>query len=87
MLLKYDVEPTLEKRLHSFAIRKKGAPTLHLAADTEEAAARWSTVIREAVERNNQVRISTNDNIIFNFDFFSIFFENTASSNLILSFS
>ncbi|XP_051170697.1 gamma-2-syntrophin isoform X2 [Leptopilina boulardi] len=54
MLLKYDVEPTLEKRLHSFAIRKKGAPTLHLAADTEEAAARWSTVIREAVERNNQ---------------------------------
>ena len=55
MLLKYDVEPTLEKRSHSFAIRKKGAPTLHLAADTEEAAARWTTIIREAVERNNQV--------------------------------
>lgn len=55
MLLKYDVEPTLEKRMHSFAIRKKGAPTLHLAADSDEAAARWSTIIREAVERNNQV--------------------------------
>ena len=55
MLLKYEVEPTLEKRLHSFAIRKKGAPTLHLAADSEEAAARWSSVIRDAVERNNQV--------------------------------
>ncbi|XP_043471247.1 uncharacterized protein LOC122504277 isoform X1 [Leptopilina heterotoma] len=54
MLLKYDVEPTLEKRMHSFAIRKKGAPTLHLAADSDEAAARWSTIIREAVERNNQ---------------------------------
>lgn len=55
MLLKYDVELTHESRPHSFAIRKHGAPTLHLAADTDEAAARWSTVIREAVERNNKV--------------------------------
>jgi len=55
MLLKYDVEQTPELRIHGFAIKKKGAPTLRLAADTEEAAARWITVIREAVERNNQV--------------------------------
>ncbi|XP_012539017.1 uncharacterized protein LOC105838197 isoform X2 [Monomorium pharaonis] len=55
MLLKYDVEQTPELRVHSFAIKKKGAPTLRLAADTEEAAARWITIIREAVERNNQV--------------------------------
>jgi len=55
MLLKYDVEQTPESRAHSFAIKKHGAPTLRLAADTEEAAARWTTVIREAVERNDQV--------------------------------
>ncbi|XP_018372715.1 PREDICTED: uncharacterized protein LOC108767362 isoform X1 [Trachymyrmex cornetzi] len=55
MLLKYDVEQTPELRVHGFAIKKKGAPTLRLAADTEEAAARWITVIREAVERNNQI--------------------------------
>jgi len=55
MLLKYDVEQTPELRVHGFVIKKKGAPTLRLAADTEEAAARWITVIREAVERNNQV--------------------------------
>ncbi|XP_031788431.1 uncharacterized protein LOC100678108 isoform X1 [Nasonia vitripennis] len=54
MLLKYDVELTHESRPHSFAVRKHGAPTLHLAADTDEAAARWTTVIREAVERNNK---------------------------------
>lgn len=55
MLLKYDVQPTKESRPHSFAIRKPGAPTLHLAADSDEAAVRWSSIIREAVERNNQV--------------------------------
>lgn len=55
MLLKYDVEQTPESRVHSFAIKKHGAPTLRLAADTEEAAARWATVVREAVERNDQV--------------------------------
>lgn len=55
MLLKYDVEQTPELRVHSFAIKKQGAPTLRLGADTEEAAARWTIVIREAVERNNQV--------------------------------
>lgn len=55
MLLKYDVEQTPELRVHSFAIKKQGAPTLRLAADTEEAAARWTILIREAVERNNQV--------------------------------
>ncbi|XP_011697260.1 PREDICTED: uncharacterized protein LOC105455556 isoform X2 [Wasmannia auropunctata] len=55
MLLKYDVEQTPELRVHGFAIKKKGAPTLRLAADTEEAANRWITVIREAVERNNQI--------------------------------
>ncbi|KAL2715669.1 hypothetical protein V1478_015367 [Vespula squamosa] len=55
MLLKYEVETTPELRLHSFAIKKQAAPTLRLAADTEEAASRWATVIREAIERNNQV--------------------------------
>ncbi|XP_011868894.1 PREDICTED: uncharacterized protein LOC105562559 [Vollenhovia emeryi] len=55
MLLKYDVEQTPELKVHSFAIKKKGAPTLRLAADTEEAAGRWITVIREAVERNDQI--------------------------------
>ncbi|XP_046825570.1 uncharacterized protein LOC124427110 isoform X2 [Vespa crabro] len=55
MLLKYEVETTPELRLHSFAIKKQAAPTLRLAADTEEAASRWTTVIREAIERNNQV--------------------------------
>ena len=55
MLIKYDVEQTPELRLHSFAIKKQGAPTLRLAADTEEAAARWTTVIKEAIERNDQV--------------------------------
>ncbi|XP_058794212.1 uncharacterized protein LOC131665948 isoform X2 [Phymastichus coffea] len=54
MLLKYVVELTHESRAHSFAISKYGAPTLHLAADTDELAARWCSVIREAVERNNQ---------------------------------
>jgi hypothetical protein len=58
MLLKYDVEQTPESRAHSFAIKKRGAPTLRLAADTEEAAARWTTVIREAVERNDQVGVN-----------------------------
>lgn len=55
MLLKYDVEQTPDLRMHSFAIKKQGAPTLRLAADTEEAAIRWITVVREAVERNDQV--------------------------------
>ncbi|XP_014610084.1 PREDICTED: uncharacterized protein LOC106789994 isoform X2 [Polistes canadensis] len=55
MLLKYEVEVTPELRLHSFAIKKQAAPTLRLAADTEEAASRWATVIKEAIERNNQV--------------------------------
>lgn len=55
MLLKYEVETTPELRLHSFAIKKQAAPTLRLAADTEEAASRWATVIKEAIERNNQV--------------------------------
>ncbi|XP_076285149.1 uncharacterized protein LOC143211394 isoform X2 [Lasioglossum baleicum] len=55
MLIKYDVEQTPELRLHSFAIKKKGAPTLRLAADTEEAATRWTTVVKEAIERNDQV--------------------------------
>ncbi|XP_023290025.1 gamma-2-syntrophin [Orussus abietinus] len=54
MLLKYVVDPTPEVRPHSFTISKTGAPTHHLAADSEEAAARWSAVIREAVERNDQ---------------------------------
>lgn len=66
MLLKYDVEQTPELRVHSFAIKKKGAPTLRLAADTEEAAARWITVIREAVERNNQVMPSKSLHELFN---------------------
>jgi hypothetical protein len=57
MLLKYDVELTQESRSHSFAIRKRGAFTLHLAADTNEAMIHWSTIIREAVERNNKVII------------------------------
>ncbi|XP_066588399.1 uncharacterized protein [Prorops nasuta] len=55
MLLNYDVELTNEPRPHSFAIKKPGAPTLRLAADSEEAAMRWMNIIREAVERNNQV--------------------------------
>nr|XP_033321102.1 uncharacterized protein LOC117217425 isoform X3 [Megalopta genalis] len=55
MLIKYDVEQTPELKLHSFAIKKKGAPTLRLAADTEEAATRWTTVVKEAIERNDQV--------------------------------
>ncbi|XP_015598809.2 uncharacterized protein LOC107269459 isoform X2 [Cephus cinctus] len=54
MLLKYDVTPTPDIRPHSFAITKPGAPTLHLAADTEDAASRWSTIISEAVEKNEQ---------------------------------
>lgn len=58
MLIKYDVEQTPELRLHSFAIKKHGAPTLRLAADTEEAAARWTTVIKEAIERNDQVNVA-----------------------------
>lgn len=58
MLIKYDVEQTPELRLHSFAIKKQGAPTLRLAADTEEAAARWTTVIKEAIERNDQVNVA-----------------------------
>ncbi|XP_076679285.1 uncharacterized protein LOC143374756 isoform X2 [Andrena cerasifolii] len=55
MLIKYDVEQTPELRLNSFAVKKQGAPTLRLAADTEEAGARWTTVIKEAIERNDQV--------------------------------
>lgn len=58
MLIKYDVEQTPELRLYSFAIKKHGAPTLRLAADTEEAAARWTTVIKEAIERNDQVNVA-----------------------------
>ncbi|XP_046753781.1 uncharacterized protein LOC124416603 isoform X2 [Diprion similis] len=54
MLLKYAVTPTPDVRPHSFVITKPGAPTLHLGADTEEAASRWATVIKEAVEKNNQ---------------------------------
>lgn len=55
MLLKYDVESTPELRAHSFVISKHGAPSHYLAADSDEAALRWTTAIREAVERNNQV--------------------------------
>lgn len=69
MLLKYEVETTPELRLHSFAIKKQAAPTLRLAADTEEAASRWTTVIREAIERNNQVISRTCER-----SFFIIFF-------------
>lgn len=59
MLLKYEVEQTPgASRPYSFVIKKQGAPSHELAADTEESASRWSTVIREAVERNNQVRLS-----------------------------
>ncbi|XP_012267447.2 beta-1-syntrophin isoform X2 [Athalia rosae] len=54
MLLKYAVMLTPDVRPHSFAISKPGAPTLHLGADTEDAANRWATVIKEAVEKNNQ---------------------------------
>ncbi|XP_046468440.1 uncharacterized protein [Neodiprion pinetum] len=54
MLLKYAVTPTPDVRPHSFVITKPGAPTLHLGADAEEAASRWATVIKEAVEKNNQ---------------------------------
>ncbi|XP_043279271.1 uncharacterized protein [Venturia canescens] len=55
MLLKYEVEQTPgASRPYSFVIKKQGAPSHELAADNEESAARWSTVIREAVERNNQ---------------------------------
>ncbi|KAG8035588.1 hypothetical protein G9C98_001016 [Cotesia typhae] len=54
MLLKYDVEATPELRNFSFAIRKLGAPSHHLAADSEEMMQNWITVIKEAVERNNQ---------------------------------
>lgn len=57
MLLKYNVETTSDIKPHSFIIRKQGAPIHHLAADNEEAARRWINVIREAVERNNQVYI------------------------------
>lgn len=56
MLLKYAVTLTPEVRSHSFAITKPGAPTLYLGADTEEAANRWATVVKEAVEKNNQVK-------------------------------
>ncbi|KOX72565.1 hypothetical protein WN51_02094 [Melipona quadrifasciata] len=59
MLIRYDVEQTPELRLHSFAIKKQGAPTLRLAADTEEVAARWTTFIKEAIERNDQVNVVT----------------------------
>lgn len=65
MLLKYEVETTPELRLHSFAIKKQAAPTLRLAADTEEAASRWTTVIREAIERNNQVISQTCERSFF----------------------
>ncbi|KAK0084665.1 hypothetical protein PV325_006601 [Microctonus aethiopoides] len=54
MLLKYDVESTPELKAHSFVISKHGAPSHYLAADSDEAALRWTTAIREAVERNNQ---------------------------------
>ncbi|XP_044589725.1 uncharacterized protein LOC123268575 isoform X1 [Cotesia glomerata] len=54
MLLKYDVEATPELRNFSFVIRKLGAPSHHLAADSEEMMQNWITVIKEAVERNNQ---------------------------------
>ncbi|XP_014222807.1 uncharacterized protein LOC106649733 isoform X2 [Trichogramma pretiosum] len=54
MLLKYDVEFTRESQKYSFAIKKHNAPTLHLAADSEEASVRWVTAIREAVQRNNE---------------------------------
>ena len=59
MLIRYDVEQTPELRLHSFAIKKQGAPTLRLAADTEEVAARWTTFIKEAIERNDQVNVAS----------------------------
>lgn len=57
MLLKYDVELTTDVRTHSFIIRKHGAPSHYLAADSDEAMQRWITVIREAVERNDKARI------------------------------
>lgn len=56
MLLKYQVERTTEMKPHSFVVRKEGAPTLHLAADTEEAVVRWINIVKDAVERNNKVR-------------------------------
>lgn len=55
MLIKYDVEHTPELRLHSFAIKKQGAPTLRLAADSEDSGNRWTTAIMEAIERNDKV--------------------------------
>lgn len=61
MLLKYDVEATPELRNFSFAIRKLGAPSHHLAADSEEMMHNWITVIKEAVERNNQVKSRSSD--------------------------
>ena len=55
MLLKYDVELTHESRQYSFAIKKHNAPTLQLAADSNDVAARWIAEIREAIDRNNKV--------------------------------
>lgn len=57
MLLKYNVETTPDVRTHSFVIRKQGAPSHHLAADNEESMHKWINIIREAVQRNNQVNI------------------------------
>ncbi|XP_011297541.1 uncharacterized protein [Fopius arisanus] len=54
MLLKYEVETTPDVKSHSFVIRKQGAPSHHLAADNEDSMQKWITVIRDAVQRNNQ---------------------------------
>lgn len=57
MLLNYDISACADAeggapcRPYRLVLRKKGVPTLHLAADNESAAAKWQQALRQAGER------------------------------------
>lgn len=58
MLLNYEIcrveddDSNAPPRPYRFCLRKAGVPTLHLAADTDTAVARWLEVLNHAAEEN-----------------------------------
>lgn len=47
-----DTEQSVPSRTFRFKLQREGAPTLHLAGDTEQATARWVEVLNRAAEES-----------------------------------
>lgn len=58
MLVNYQLAEEDAGRPHGFRLQRGGGNRLQLAADTAEAAARWSAVLAHAIDTSNQVNIT-----------------------------